>query len=311
MFPFVQILHRQTMSERIPHSKLAQLVSRCTLVLCFSTALSSWVHALEFKPDWPEDHVSIGAGMGMNSMIYIGIDPVTYPVPMVDARWGALFIEGSRAGYEFLRVERVSVSLAGMWDRTELNIDDVNSANKNLYLGIEDRKPTAQVGLIGYYHSPVGLVEASYFHDVTATHDSSWTNLKISRPFPETGNWFINPGFFVKTYAEKYNRYYYSVTQEQNILGAKLQPEYIDSTDGEENVTPELLARFEREFRPRYKPGNSGHIGVDLEVDYHFTPNLSIQSYWSIEKLTGEIETSPLVEDMEIYLAEIGLVFSF
>ena len=294
------------MSDRITHSTLAQLVSRCVLVLCFSISFSAWVHALEFKPNWPEDHVSIGAGMGMNSMIYLGVDPVTYPVSMVDARWGALFIEGSRAGYEFLRVERVSVSLAGMWDRTELNIDDVNSSNELLYLGIEDRKPTAQIGLIGHYHSPVGLVEASYFHDVTATHDSSWTNLKISRPFPETGNWFINPGFFVKTYAEKYNRYYYSVTREENIEAAQ---QYYESEG--EPVIDELMARYEREFRPRYKPGNSGHIGVDLEVDYHFTPNLSIQSYWSIEKLTGEIETSPLVEDKEIYLAEIGLVFSF
>lgn len=293
------------MSDRITHSKLAQLVSRCVLVLCLSTSFSAWVHALEFKPNWPEDHLSIGAGMGMNSMIYIGVDPVTYPVSMVDARWGALFIEGSRAGYEFLRVERVSVSLAGMWDRTELNVDDVNSANKRLYLGIKDRKPTAQVGLVGHYHSPVGLVEASYFHDVTATHDSSWTNLKITRPFPETGQWFINPGFFVKTYAEKYNRYYYSVTKEENIQLSQLG----DNTGGEP-VTDARFAEWEK-FRPRYKPGNSGHIGVDLEVDYHLTTNLSIQSYWSIEKLTGEIETSPLVEDKEIYLAEIGLVFSF
>lgn len=294
------------MSDRITHTMLAHIVSRCILVLCFSAFFSTWVHALEFKPNWPEDHLSIGAGMGINTMIYRGIDPVTYEIPMVDARWGALFIEGSRAGYEFLRVERVSVSLAGMWDRTELVVDDVNSANKLLYLGIEDRKPTAQVGLIGHYHSPVGLVEASYFHDVTAEHDSSWTNLKISRPFPETGNWFISPGFFVKTYAEKYNRYYYSVTKEQNIQAAQMHY----GSEGEP-VIDELMARYEREFRPRYKPGNSGHIGVDLEVDYHFTSYLSIQSFWSIEKLTGEIETSPLVEDKEIYLAEIGLVFSF
>lgn len=295
------------MLVRIPSSMLVRFFS------CWAL-LSSWsasVQALEFKAPWPEDHLSIGAGMGMNSMIYIGVDPVQYEVPMVDARWGALFIEGTRAGYEFLRIERVSLSIAGMWDRTELVVDDVNSANKNLYLGIEDRKPTAQVGLLGFYHSPVGLVEASYFHDVTANHDSSWTNLKISRPIPETGSWFINPGLFIKTYAEKYNRYYYSVTKEENIQGAKLQPEYIDSTEGEVDVSPELLASFERDFRSRYKPGNSGHYGIDLEVDYHFTSNLSIQSYWSIEKLTGEVETSPLVEDKEIYLAEIGLVFSF
>lgn len=302
MFLFAHNLHRLPMSVRIPSSMLVRFFSCCAL-------LSSWsasVQAVEFKAPWPEDHLSIGAGMGMNSMIYIGVDPVQYEVPMVDARWGALFIEGTRAGYEFLRIERVSLSIAGMWDRTELDVDDVNSANQDLYLGIEDKKPTAQVGLIGHYHSPVGLVEASYFHDVTANHDSSWTNLKISRPIPETGSWFINPGLFIKTYAEKYNRYYYSVTQEENIKGAQL---YYD-TDGEP-VSDELMADYERNFRPRYKPGNSGHYGIDLEVDYHFTSFLSIQSYWSIEKLTGEVETSPLVEDKEIYVAEIGLVFSF
>jgi outer membrane scaffolding protein for murein synthesis (MipA/OmpV family) len=289
------------MTDRTVFSRLASLAA----VFSFLCLVSSIGQAAPKQPQWPEDHLTIGAGYQGDSNPYIGGSPRTTPVPMIDARWGSLFIEGWRVGFEFVRMGQVSLALAAMWDVTELDLLEINDANQALFDGIGDKKPTGQVGLIGHYYSPVGLVEASYFHDVTNKHDSSWMNLKIANPIPETGAWFINPGFFVKVYNEKYNRYYYGVSADDNVRGAKI----FYNTPFE--VLPERLAEYESNFRPRYKPGNSGHIGVDLEVDYSLTPGLKIQSYWSLEILTGEVETSPLVEDKEIYLIEVGLTYTF
>ncbi len=294
------------MTDRTVFSRLASstMLRRAACLLLTGIGTGS-VHAADNVPVWPEDHFHIGVGYGGDSNPYIGGAAREYPVPMVSARWGGLFVEGWRAGMEFFRFQKVSLALAGMWDVNELDLTKINSANQIRYQGIEERKPTAQVGVIGIYHSPVGIVEASYFHDVTATHDSSWTNLKISNPIPETGNWYVNPGFFVKTYAEKYNRYYYGVSREDNIRGAQLY------YNADFEVQPEVLANYERDFRPRYKPGNSGHIGFDLELDYQLTSFLKIESYWGFEILTGEVETSPLVEDKEIYWGQVGLTLTF
>ncbi len=257
----------------------------------------------DFEQDTNKDIVSVGAGIKVYSAPYGGQNGYTEPFPTIEIELNRFFVKGLMAGYRFYDHKRVSLGVAANYGREFLDLNDINDKNQKLYYGIEERDAAVEIGFVGRFYSRVGLVEGTFFKDISDTHDGTRSSLKISRPIPDTGNWTLVPSFYVNYYSEKFNNYYYGVSKAENEAGLAIAVSKSEIVDDP--------FEFSRLIRPTYSPGNSGHVGFDLDIKYAFTENVKLIANIAIEKFAGEIETSPLTEDNELITTVIGLAYEF
>jgi len=274
---------------------------RLVLVTLISSILATNSAFADFEQKTNTDIVSLGFGAIINSGPYSGQDSYVDPFPLINIEYGRFFLKGSTIGYHFYNHKRVSLAIAGSYNREFLDVDDINDKNEKLFYGIQDRDPATEVGFIGRFYSRVGLVEGTFFKDVSDAHDGTRASLKISRPIPDTGKWTMVPSFYVNYYSEKFNNYYYGVSQEENDRGEQIAIDRSEISAGE----------FGDKIRPTYSTGNTGHVGFSLDMKYSFTQNLKGIGNIAIEKFAGEVETSPLTEDKQLVTAVVGFAYEF
>jgi outer membrane scaffolding protein for murein synthesis (MipA/OmpV family) len=277
-------------------------VLACALILQF---LAINAHALSEEPrPTYEDHFSFGPGFTYNSAPFEGQNGYATPLPVFSFRWGHFFgynqHDEPTIGWELFQHKRIMLAIAATSGRTFLDISDINDDRDFMYWGLEDRDKAYEMGLIFRYFSRVGLFEAKAFHDMVSAYSGTRSSISMSRPFPETGNWSIVPRLYIKHYSEKFNKYYYGITQAETDTATE-----IAGNNGLNTTFYELVTR------PAYFPGNSAHYGVDLQVEYNFSEQLKATGYIGIEKFSGVIETSPLIEDKELVTTSLGLRYGF
>jgi outer membrane scaffolding protein for murein synthesis (MipA/OmpV family) len=274
------------------------LVTLITYILTTNTAVA------DFEQRANTNIFSIGFGAKAYSAPYSGQNGYVEPFPLIQIELNGFFLKDYTVGYRFYNHKRVSLALAANYGREFLEVDEINSKNEILYYGIEDKDSATEVGFVAQFFSRVGLVEGTYFKDVTNTHDGSRASLKISRSIPDTGKWEVVPSFYVNYFSEKFNNYYYGVSQEENDIGEEIA---LNLPSG----APIRAEEFSEKIRPTYIPGNSGHVGFALDMKYAFTDHVKAIINIAIEKFAGEVETSPLIEDKQLMTAVIGLAYEF
>ncbi len=284
--------------------KLLALFSLSIFLVLSATMIQARVQ--EAVPVY-EDHLSIGPGLSYGSAPYDGVDGYYTALPTFSFRWGNLFGYNNHdeplVGFELFQHKRIMFGLAATSGRTQLNLDDVSADREFLYWGLEeDRERSYEAGFIFRFFSRVGLVEIKAFHDLVSTYSGPRSSISWSRPFPDTGNWSILPRLFIKHYGAKFNTYYYQVSEEESEAARD---------EVEANGKYRYIDYIKTDVRPQYTPGNSGHVGVDLTLEYHFSDSFKATGYLAVEKFSGEVETSPLVNDKELLLANIGLRYNF
>jgi outer membrane scaffolding protein for murein synthesis (MipA/OmpV family) len=257
-----------------------------------------------------ENKVLIGAGGTHNSMNYLGLDSLTVAVPVFDIQLGPFFAFNHHdepfIGLELFRHKRVMLALAATQGRQFLDVSEASNDTKWIYFGIEDRDKSTEAALIFKFFSRVGLLEIMSIRDVSNNYDGFRSYIGWSRPFPETGQWTITPRMFGKYYSEDYNTFYYGISEADMTRG-------VDIINNEGLVLGGIPVTEEGFInrRPEYQAGNSGHFGVDLTVKYQFTENLFAQGYVGMEKLAGQVTSSTLVEDADIWTVNLALAFQF
>ena len=257
-----------------------------------------------------ENKLLIGAGATHNSMNYLGLDSLTDPVPVFDIQLGPFFAYNHHdepyIGLELFRHKRVMLALAATQGRQFLDVSESSKDLAWIYYGIEDRDKSTEAALIFHFYSRVGLLEIMSIRDVSNNYDGFRSYIGWSRPFPETGDWTITPRMFGKYYSEDYNNFYYGISEaEMERAEERINNEGLVLNDIQ--ITTE---EFERR-RPAYQAGNSGHFGVDLTVKYRFTENLVAQGYIGMEKLAGQVTSSILVEDADIWTVNASIAYQF
>lgn len=266
-------------------------------------ATSAHARTEEPRPTY-EDHFSFGPGVTYNSAPFEGLNGYATPLPVFSFRWGHLFgynqHDEPTIGWELFQHKRIMLAIALTSGRTFLDVGDINDDRTFMYWGLEDRDKAYEMGLIFRYFSRVGLFEAKAFHDMVSAYSGTRSSLSMSRPFPDTGNWSIVPRVFIKHYSEKFNKYYYGITDAET-----------EAADDIAITQGYSTGRYEIVTRPSYFPGNSAHYGVDLQIEYNFTEQIKATGYIGIEKFSGVIETSPLIEDKELVTTSFGLRYNF
>jgi outer membrane protein len=301
-------LKMQGYNFRMPTMKNNSLI----LIICL-TLFSLKSYSAEPVPV-RENKFSIGAGVAHNSVPYTAIDSSLQAVPLFDIQFGPLFAYNHHYepvfGLELFRHKRVMLALAAIYGSQELDVSEADKDKTWLYYGIDDRDKATEVALIFEFYSKVGLVEILVARDVSNTYDDFRSSISWSRPFHETGNWTITPRMYGRYYSIKYNNYYYGISEKEMADGVDIQS--VQGVNG--NIIREFSGAGQtgyRDLRPAYEAGNGAHFGVDLNIDYSFTENFKAQGYIGLEQLGGQVTSSILVEDSDIWKLSLGLAYTF
>ena len=291
-------------SSKTMDYNLHKIFSTFCLILLFSlSTTSSYARYQEPVPVY-EDHLSIGPSVTFTSSTFDGQSGYNSILPTFSFRWGRFFGYNNHdeplVGFELFQHKRIMFGIAATSGRTFLDLDDITADRKFLYYGItEDRERAYEAGFMFRYFSRVGLVEIKAFRDASNTYGGPRASISWSRPFPDTGNWTITPRAFVKHYGAKFNNYYFGVSQAESDAGQL------------EAQNRGLRPADYYNTRPLYTNRTSGHIGCDLFVEYNFSDSLKAVGYLMVEKFSGQIETSPLVEQKQVFVGNIGLEYKF
>jgi outer membrane scaffolding protein for murein synthesis (MipA/OmpV family) len=294
-------LKMQGYNFRMPTMKNNSLILLMCLIL-----FSLKSYTAEPVPD-RENKLSIGAGAAHNSMPYTAMDSTLQAVPLFDIQFGPLFAYNHHdepvLGLELFRHKRVMFALAAIYGSQELDVSEADIDNSWIYYGIDDRDKATEVAILFEFYSKVGLVEILVARDVSNTYDDFRSSISWSRPFHETGNWTITPRMYGRYYSIKYNNYYYGITEEEMDAALIINQEIGSNGDF-------FTDNQYRSVRPAYEAGNGAHFGVDLSIDYHFTKNLKAQGYIGLEQLGGQVTSSIITEDADIWRLSLGLTYT-
>lgn len=261
-----------------------------------------------------ENKLTIGAGFSHNSVPYSAMDSITQAVPLFDIQFGPLFAYNFNdepvIGLELFRHKRVMLALAAIYGSLELDVSEASKDLEWIYYGIKDRDKATEIALIFEFYSKVGLVEILVARDVSNTYDDFRSSISWSRPFHETGNWTITPRMYGRYYSIKYNDYYYGISDEEMNTGIDIA---LDQGVNGQPITEYNNSgkKGYRSLRPAYDAGNAGQFGVDLTIGYNFTESFKAQGYIGLEQLAGQVTSSTLVEDADIWRLSLGLAYTF
>ena len=247
-----------------------------------------------------ENKFVIGAGFNHNSVPYTALDSRLEAVPLFDIQFGPFFAYNHNdepvAGVELFRHKRVMLALAGVYGSRHLDVSEASEDQKWVYYGIEDRDRAAEMAFIFHFYSKVGLVDIMVAHDVSDQYDDFRSSISWSRPFPDTGKWTIVPRMYGRYYSIQYNDFYYGVSGSEMDDGVDIA---VNQGAGDSQL------------RPAYEAGNAGQFGVDITIDYNFTEHFKVRGYIGLEQLAGQVTSSILVEDADIWKANLGLAYTF
>ncbi len=284
-------------------------LSKVIITIC-STLISFQTFSAEPVPV-RENKLVIGAGAMHYSMPYSDMDSITIPIPLFDIQYGPIFaynhIDEPVLGVELFRHKRVMLALGLIYGYQFLDVSEVRKNKEWLYYGIEDREKATEAALIFNFYSKVGLVDITVVRDVSNTYDDFRSSISWSRPFPDTGNWTIVPRMYGRYYSIKYNDYYYGVSQKEMDAAEDIYNNQGIQISG----VPVTFDDYKRIWRPAYNAGNAGQFGVDLSIDYHFTEHFKAQAYIGMEQLAGQVTSSPLINDADIWKVSLGIAADF
>lgn len=258
-----------------------------------------------------ENKFIIGGGFVHNSVPYSAMDSITEPMPLFDIQLGPLFAfnrtDEPVVGIELFRHKRVMLALAAVYGNQFLDVSEASKDETWRYLGIEDRDRATEAALIFHFYSKVGLVDIRVHRDISNTYDGFRSSISWSRPFHETGNWTVTPRMYGRYYSVDFNNYYYGISSSEMD-----KAEEIHTNEGIQiSGIPVTWDDYRLKYRPSYNAENAGQFGVDLTVDYHFTEHFMAQGYVGMEQLAGQVTSSPLTEDSDIWKVSLGLALDF
>ncbi len=147
-------------------------------------------------------------------------------------------------------------------------------------IGIADRKWAVEMGpSVGFRGWPVQL-HASAFLEPTDRHDGWLGRVRVSYPL-QTTRGFVVPALEWIYQDQKYNDYYFSVTDAEALPG-----------------------------RPAYAPGGSVNTRASVRFGYRLADQWLLSGGIGMEWLGDEIRQSPIIEETETWFATLGLAYN-
>lgn len=271
---------------------MKKIILGLTAILSMSSMLFAEENSLagEFNQLMPEysssynnqNRFGVGLGLGVSSKIYKTEDTNVMPLPMLDIRYGNFYAEGLTLGYNAYKNDILAMSifldpLAGF------PIDGGDM--KRGYRDIEDRETQAMIGLKADFKiDRWGGKGAVSFK---AGEHGSQAKASIYRVFP-LERFTLIPSLYMTYYTADFTDYYFGISK-----GETLRP----GNNALRNKSYDAEGAFS--------------VGMRVTGNYALNENLSLLIFLGVERLSDEINDSPLVENSTIYMAGAGAKYFF
>lgn len=257
-------------------------MKRKILILGSAALFAAGTYANEFNG-------SIGIGAGATLSPYQGVGMQGTPIPAIDIKYGDFYIKtgdipytGISFGYNFLKrsnlVLGASINTMGGFDvdRSEMDrgYNNLDSRDSQVELAL---KATVNTGW-----SEVMIEGYGSFGE-----EGGHLGGSVFRPFQVNPKLTLVPKASFTYFESDYNQYYFGVTEGEANRSGNYN---IDSA---------------------YNPGSAFVYGVKLAANYAHTEAVSFFGFAGVDKLSSDIDDSPIVEEDVIYKAGAGISYRF
>lgn len=241
------------------------------------TALFATSAFAESLPIDRNARLKIGANASFNSYAYDMDNDVTI-MPQAFYDNNRLYIEGAEAGAYVYKDAQNEWRVTLGYDSRSFDPDNADSK----YKGIEERKWSAMAGTSYMRITPYGGFKAQVETDVLNRHDGLAVKLSHLSKFKQN-KWTVYPEFGVQWFDDKYNDYYYGVSQKESTKTG------IKAYEADAGVSP----------------------FINVSASYAFNPKWSGFISQSAQWLSKEQKDSPLVDGNTTLKTKVGFNYQF
>lgn len=202
------------------------------------------------------------------------------PFPMLSWDNNLLYIDGQEAGIMMWKQNQQTLKVKALWfNQHSYNYDDGSTAAMRL---LNDRRTTIMGGVSYDAITSYGMFSAQLVRDTLGLSDGwfgtlSWTG------YLSGGDWAFIPSTGVDWEDGHQTDYYFGVSKEESRHSGLKQ----------------------------WSPGSSLTPWIQLALDYQFTPQWDTFIAARVNYLCDDVRQSPMVDQSQTYVIELGVKYRF
>lgn len=219
-------------------------------------------------------------GIGLGGLVqdngYIDLGTEVNLLPVIYYESGNFSVLGPQFHYEFADLEGFEFSFVG-----RLNFGGYEEDDGDIFIGMEERSGSIDLGVEVEYESDYGDFSFSYLTDATSEHEGSELSVKYSLPFIFESS-MVTPYIGYVRQSEEMVDYYYGVRANEATLA-----------------------------RPFYQGEAASSIEIGVQSLWRFGKHHNVVGNLSFATLADEIKDSPLVDASNNVSLILGYLYVF
>ena len=234
-----------------------------------------------------DNSATLGLGAAAITSPYQGVGTAGTPIPIVNVRYGDFYIRTGDVkyslfsiGYDFWKDDAWTLSayvnpLGGFdVDRSEMDKG---------YSDLDDREYQFEGGLKAVAKTGWYDVKVQFYG--TYGEEGGHLGTAVLKPFEINDKFTITPKVSLTYLEEDYVDYYFGVSQSEANRNSKIDK--------------------------KYSPDGAYSFAFDLGASYELRENITLSGFAGVEKLSSEIDDSPIVEEDVLYKVGAGIAYKF
>lgn len=255
---------------------MKQTILLSILVLLASEPLFSQDQA----PTQPSPAVrwSLGLGVISSPRPYVGAKNSVLPIPLVEAYYKKLYVQGIRAGVHLF--EKGNIALDA---RARVTFAGLDPGDSPALEGMAERKSTVEGGFALDWKPGKYLLSTTVFTDLLGRSGGQQVGLDLSRAWMFSRyRWGLTPSVGVVWQSSDIVDYYFGVTPEEARPG-----------------------------RPPFQGQSAINFRASVFAFYRLTKRVNLVGLLRVQRLDNEISSSPIVDKPRGYFGLIGVNYGF
>lgn len=226
-----------------------------------------------------DEWLNVGAACNISTTPYARYDLEWVPLPMVTFESDYIYLRGLKGGLKLLNRKYVELSVFAQYDGTSF---DSSQTSHPALRKLNNRYSTMDLGAETQVLTPIGLLFANIAFDVLGNNNGMHGALGYAYTF-ERGKFEFNPAAGLYWYNNKYNDYYYGVSQNRALKSG-------------------LKA---------YTAGAAVAPYVGATVSYDIADDLGVFCAAEVVFLSNAVKDSPMVNKSKTYSTTFGIMYGF
>ncbi len=221
---------------------------------------------------------SLGLGWVSSPRPYVGTDNSVLPIPLLELYYKKLYVQGIRAGFHLFEKGDVTFDARARIVFAGLDPDDSPALD-----GIIERESSIEGGVALEWSPGKYLLSATAFTDLLGRSGGQQVGLDFSRAWTFARyRWGLTPSIGVIWQSSDFVDYYVGVTPEEARPG-----------------------------RPPFQGESAFNFRASVLAFYRLTTRVNLVGLLRVQRLDGEISSSPIVDETRTYFGLLGVTYRF